>query len=114
FYPNNGTMTVQAILSEADNSIEIHVTSVNSTSFLSQAIGIENSTGTAGFTPPNRNTGTWTVNTPEAWRFSPAIPYSFTWTPAATLDNDTIANPIATPSTTTTYNINVFDAFYNC
>ena len=114
YYPNNGTMTTQVILSEADNSIEIHVDHSNSTSFLDQVIGIENSTGTVAFTPPNRNTGSWTISTPEAWRFSPAVPYTFTWTPSATLDNDTIVNPVATPTSSTTYTISVYDQFYNC
>jgi hypothetical protein len=109
----DGSMTTEVILSE-NNSIEIHVGSVNTASFNQRAIGIENSSGTVAFTPPGRNTGLWTVNTPEAWLFAPAIPYTFTWTPSASLDNDTIANPLANPTTTTTYTINVFDAFYNC
>jgi gliding motility-associated-like protein len=36
-------------------------------------LGIQNPAGTLGITAPNRNASpTWTVNTPEAWRFTPA------------------------------------------
>jgi len=34
---------------------------------------------------------------------------SYLWTPAATLDDDTIANPTATPTATTTYYVTVTD-----
>ncbi|MCE3280595.1 MAG: hypothetical protein K0S44_2786 [Bacteroidetes bacterium] len=36
--------------------------------------------------------------------------YSYTWTPAISLNNATIFNPVATPVTTTTYSVNVSDA----
>ncbi len=37
-------------------------------------------------------------------------PFSYQWTPAATVSNATIHNPIAFPATTTTYNVTVTDA----
>ena len=37
-------------------------------------------------------------------------PYSYAWTPADSLDDPTIANPIASPSVTTTYAVEVTDA----
>lgn len=36
-------------------------------------------------------------------------PYSFSWSPAASLDNPTLQNPIATPNATTTYDLLVTD-----
>ena len=43
-------------------------------------IGIQNINGTSGFTPPNRNTGSWSAQN-EAWRFTPdGIPiYTINW-----------------------------------
>lgn len=40
---------------------------------------------------------------------NPSIPgtYTFAWTPGATLNDDSISNPIATPTSTTTYYVNV-------
>ena len=37
-------------------------------------------------------------------------PYTYSWTPAATLNNNLIANPLAGPSTQTTYTLQVTDA----
>jgi hypothetical protein len=39
-----------------------------------------------------------------------APPYSYSWTPAASLDNATVSNPIATPNATTTYTVVVTDS----
>ena len=38
-----------------------------------------------------------------------SAPYSYSWTPASTLSSANIANPIATPTETTTYNLTVTD-----
>ncbi|MFH1005123.1 MAG: SBBP repeat-containing protein, partial [Bacteroidota bacterium] len=38
------------------------------------------------------------------------LPYTYQWSPAAGLDNTTALNPIATPTTTTTYTVLVTDA----
>ncbi|MFL5730393.1 MAG: hypothetical protein ACJ75J_12975, partial [Cytophagaceae bacterium] len=37
-------------------------------------------------------------------------PFTYSWSPAATLDNPTISNPVATPTVTTTYTVTVTDA----
>lgn len=51
-------------------------------------IGIQNETGTQGIAAPGRNCnpGNWTVNTPEAWRFTPngAPIYTVDWYDGAT------------------------------
>lgn len=41
------------------------------------------------------------------------LPYSFSWSPAASLNDNTLANPVATPSATTTYTVIVTDGAGN-
>jgi phage gp37-like protein len=66
--------TCEIVLYETSNVIEVFVegkptcTTWNSGNAL---IGIQNNTGTIGYTPPNRNTGPWTAAY-EGWRFTPA------------------------------------------
>lgn len=108
-------ITSQAILYEGTNCIEVHIGEFTTTSaFLQRVVGIENSTGTIGFTPPALNTGNWTITTPEAWQFCPQIPYIFSWTPSADLNNATISNPIATPTASTVYTVTITDPTFNC
>jgi|26BtaG_2_1085354.scaffolds.fasta_scaffold00004_161 gliding motility-associated-like protein len=78
--PNNtATSTWQMVLYEATNAIEFfieskpnpfdHVTSpINGGRAV---LGIQNKTGTQGYTPPGRNTSVWEA-TNEAWRFTPS------------------------------------------
>jgi hypothetical protein len=41
-------------------------------------------------------------------------PYTYVWTPSATLDNNTLANPNATPIITTIYSVTVTDISTGC
>ncbi len=41
------------------------------------------------------------------------LAYTYTWSPAATLTSSTIYNPVASPTTTTTYYVTVNDGFNN-
>lgn len=65
--------TTQIVLYETTNAIEVYVqdkptcTDWNSGNAV---IGVQNATGTVGFTPPGRNTGPWSASN-EAWRFTP-------------------------------------------
>ena len=73
-------------------------------------IGIQNETGTQGIAAPGRNCnpGNWTVNTPEAWRFTPngAPIYTVDWYDGGTyLGSGTTIN--VCPSGTTTYTAEV-------
>ena len=71
------------VLYEGTNIIDIYLrdaptcTSWNSGNGV---IGLQNSTGTMGITPPGRNTGPWTAHE-EAWRFIPIgdPEYTVTW-----------------------------------
>lgn len=64
----------QVVLYEGTNVIEVYIVNKpacpgwNSGNTL---IGIQNSNGSVGFTPPGRNTGNWSTSN-EAWRFVPA------------------------------------------
>ncbi|MBN2729664.1 MAG: gliding motility-associated C-terminal domain-containing protein [Bacteroidales bacterium] len=75
--------TSQIVLYEGTNVVDIYIynkplcSSWNSGNSL---VGIQNATGTIGYTPPGRNTGQWTA-TNEAWRFIPsgAPNYTISW-----------------------------------
>lgn len=75
---NAATSTWQMVLYEATNAIEFFVQSKpNPYDYYSTPInggravlGIQNKTGTQGYTPPGRNTSVWEA-TNEAWRFTP-------------------------------------------
>lgn len=79
-----GLQTSQIILYETTNIIDINVksrTSCTSWNSGSGLIGIQNQDGTLAYTPPNRNTGTWSAFN-EAWRISPNgsdLPVNFSW-----------------------------------
>lgn len=77
------TFTSMIVLYEGTNIIDIYLrdaptcTSWNSGNGV---IGLQNSNGTMGITPPGRNTGPWTAHE-EAWRFIPTGEpiYTVTW-----------------------------------
>jgi gliding motility-associated-like protein len=107
----NLTSTHMIVLYETTNAIDVYVqnkATCGSWNSGNTVIGIQNPAGTTGLTPPGRNTGAWTVNTPEAWRFLPdgAPIYTVEW-----FEN---GNSIGTgntvnvcPISTTTYTANV-------
>lgn len=81
--PEDYNMTTQIVLYETTNVIEVYVNRRDSGCSWNNGnalIGIQNAAGTAGFAPPNRNTGDWSANK-EAWRFTPAGEdvYEFWW-----------------------------------
>ncbi len=85
----NKFTTSMIVLYETTNVIDVYVqqkqtcTTWNSGNAV---IGIQRPNGTAGIAAPGRNTGPWTVNTPEAWRFTPnGTPnYTVAWFDGAT------------------------------
>ncbi|HEX9980422.1 MAG TPA: hypothetical protein VGB50_07640, partial [Flavobacterium sp.] len=76
-----GLQTSQIVLYEISNIIEIYVerrvpcTGWNNGNGV---IGIQNTTGSLGYTPPGRNTGSWSAFN-EAWRFTPNGPSAVTF-----------------------------------
>ena len=81
------TNTGQIVLYETTNVIDLFLTNVTDDGSTHTA-GIENSTGTRGFSPPGRNSGNW-ITANEAWRFTPVVfsttPYIYSWTPTTGL-----------------------------
>lgn len=68
-----GPNTMQIVLYEGTNIIDVYVQDravCNEWNGGRGVIGIQNESGTLGFSPPGRNTGNWTAHE-EAWRFTP-------------------------------------------
>lgn len=68
------SLTSQVIIYETTNAIEVYVQNRPSGCSWQSGVavlGIQNQTGTQGYTAPGRNTGDWSA-TNEAWRFMPA------------------------------------------
>lgn len=70
---NNLSTTQQIVLYEATNVVEVYI--LNKPTCTSwnggrAVIGLQNSNGSQGITPPGRNTGSWSTSN-EAWRFTP-------------------------------------------
>jgi len=75
---NNLHSSFMIVLYETTNIIEMYVQNKPTCSGWNggrAVIGIQNMNGTQGYTPPGRNTGAWTVTTPEAWQFKPLAKY---------------------------------------
>lgn len=105
------TLTGEVHLYEGSGVIEIMLQSCNY-SGTNHTTGIKDDTG-VGVAAPGRNNQQYTISTPEGWRFTPhsgatAFIQHVVWSPnGGTLDNDTLLNPTATPTRTTTYVANV-------
>jgi len=73
FSCNNISTTQQIVLYETTNVIEVYIEdkpTCSSWNSGNAVIGIQNVSGTIGYTPPNRNTSLWNASN-EAWRFTP-------------------------------------------
>ena len=92
---NTGTVTVQAILHETSNNIDIHT--AQNTGHGTAIQGIQNSLGSSALVIPFRNANTWTVTIPDAFRWSPSDngSVSYTWTPGTYLTGTNIPTPAA-------------------
>ncbi|MEZ4978215.1 MAG: hypothetical protein R2772_02865 [Chitinophagales bacterium] len=64
----------QIVLHESSNIIDVFIENKPRCNIWNggrAVIGIQNNTGSQGITPPNRNTGSYNISSPEAWRFLP-------------------------------------------
>ena len=105
-YPSGNPITLQIVLSETYNTIQIHTTSVLGPTATE---GIADSTGMNFLVVPGRNNQAWTA-TNDAWQFSPGNPVlSYQWLPTNGLSNPSINNPYASPTSTTTYTVTATD-----
>lgn len=67
-------LTSQVVIYETTNVVEVYIQDRPSGCYWNDGyaiIGIQDGTGTKGYTPPGRNTGDWSA-TNEAWRFTPS------------------------------------------
>lgn len=83
FSCNSLQSTLQVVLYEGTNVIEVHILNKPTCSTWNSGncvIGIQNAAGTTAFVPPARNTGPWSAAN-EAWRFTPngAPAYTISW-----------------------------------
>jgi hypothetical protein len=70
-FPTGNNVTVQCILYEGSNWIEVHTTTQpDATGF--HTMGVENAGGTIAYTVPGRNGQSWTA-TNDAWRIAPFL-----------------------------------------
>jgi hypothetical protein len=99
FSCTNLIMTSQIVIYETTNVIEVYIEERSDQCPTWNdglaIIGIQNQDGSAGYTPPNRNTGNWQANM-EAWRFTPngASNVDFAWLDAGgnVIGTDTTIN----------------------
>jgi hypothetical protein len=83
-----GLQSSQIVLHETTNIIDINIKNRSECSVWNGGfglVGIQNQDGTIAYTPPGRNSGTWSTSN-EAWRISPngnELPAVFQW-----YDND--------------------------
>ncbi|MCH2021909.1 MAG: gliding motility-associated C-terminal domain-containing protein [Saprospiraceae bacterium] len=107
---SSGNQTVQAILYEGTEIIELHITNATpSAGLTSLTLGLENYDGSLGHPGPGTN-GTSNTISNTAFRFSPKNygPF-YTWLPTGSLSATDIYNPVATPTATTNYSVTVND-----
>ncbi len=113
------TATHQIVLYEGTNVIEVYVDQCPvcwSWNDGNNLIGIQNSSGSVGYTPPGRNTGAWSASH-EAWRFTPSgTPnYEIHWYEGSGTSGPLIGNGTSVqvcPSSTTVYTAQVI--YHNC
>ena len=125
-WSNNPEATVTCVLYETLGMVDIHVT--NKSFGNTAIIGLQDATKTIGAVAPGRAGGTWTVTTPEGWRFSPPANYLTTWSATdvngttsltTNVDGSTINvingfSATVAPLLTTTYAISYANATTGC
>ncbi|MBK7909741.1 GEVED domain-containing protein [Candidatus Pollutiaquabacter sp.] len=103
-----GTHSGQIHIKESGR-IEVHITSVSSTR--TKTLGAENAGGTSAVSDPLLNNTAWTTATPFAVYIdlcTTATISSYSWSPAADLNDPNIVNPVATNILgTSTYTVTV-------
>ena len=107
----NGTaypMKGQIVLSEGTNIIEIHNEVITAVPSNPTTQGIENVNGSAGISPSGRNAAVFGVVN-DAVQFTPFSNFTYSWTPATSINNAGIANPMVWPSTSQTYQVTAVD-----
>lgn len=115
--PNTEPVLGQIILHETSNIIDIICENCQQDiSDPTATQGIENFNASAGVPSLGRNNTAWS-STQSAIRFTPKTSldtdYFISWTPGATLNNDSAQSPLASPTVTTEYTVAISDS-NNC
>lgn len=105
-----GQTTGEIHLHETSGVIDIML--LSSTYSANHTTGIKDSTG-IGVAAPGRNNSTYVVSSAEGWRFTPmngsTVALGNTvWTPATSISNTNIHNPLAWPTTPQTYYVDEY------
>lgn len=93
---------------DPDNNV-LYLSAFNLTTFQGELRVADVSTGNTTLITPF-STGFYEVAAFGIGAISPSDFYNFAWAPAGSLDDSTAANPMASPTTTTTYTVYVSDA----
>ena len=110
---NTSLQTVQLILYEGSNFIELHTTNLafDRQNTLGMVQGLENANGSRAAPIPGRNNTRFNAaNTSHRFRPSATTslaPISYDWRPSGSLNDPTVFNPSAGPSATTNYTVTV-------
>jgi len=104
-FSSNPAATVSIVLYETTGIVDIFITS--KTFAASSIVGLQDQTKTIGAVAPGRAGGTWTVTTPEGWRFAPPADYLTIWTAngAQIASGVNIFEQSVSPQITTLYDI---------
>ena len=104
-YSSNPAATVSVVLWETLGIVDIFIT--NKTFANSSIVGLQNQDKTIGAVAPGRAGGTWTVTTPEGWRFAPPSDFATIWTANGNqiASGTNIFSQTVSPATTTLYDI---------
>ncbi len=102
-YPNNNNVTVQLLLYETTNVIEIHTTNMPSDGGR-HTMGIENANGTVAYTVAGRNRSNWSTSN-EGIRFSPVActGVTYDWQSPLGTSIGSGSSIVVSPSVPTTY-----------
>lgn len=101
----------QIVLHEGTDEIDIISTNIPSNTSVQ---GIENFDGTKGVAVTGRNNQSWSSTTTSSYIFTPIVATDYSWSPATGLSATNIANPVATPGSTTVYTVTATNSSTGC
>ena len=100
---------------ETTGVIKVNILEAAGNGSVVTVIGAENLNGTINAFAAGRNDASWSVASPEAWRFKPPVNYAFAWSPSSEISGSTTgATAIAAPTVNTTYQLIASDVNTGC
>ena len=94
---------------ETSNIVEIHCQNCQDDASGNATLGIENATGTVGYSPIGYNAAQWSA-TNLAWRFVPSnspVNYNYSWIAGENISDNTSVTPLVSPTQSSDYIIQV-------